>query len=89
MSMTIFIRFIRNRSPKSITFPTSITNGAGGNSSLQTKNPPVFQAFNVDGVTSSQLTSAAGVTFSTTSGTYGVMSLEWRFRYFWFYYYDI
>ena len=73
MSMTIFINSSET-SPKSITFPTSITNGSGGNSSLQTKNPPVFQAFNVDGVTSSQLTSAS-LLFST-SGTYGVMSLD-------------
>jgi hypothetical protein len=73
MSMTIFIDSSET-DPKSITFPTSITNGAGGNSSLQTKNPPVFQAFNVDGGTSSQLTSG-GVVFSTT-GTYGVMSLS-------------
>jgi hypothetical protein len=73
MSMTIFIDSSET-DPKSITFPTSITNGAGGNSSLQTKNPPVFQAFNVNGGTSSQLTSG-GVAFSTT-GTYGVMSLS-------------
>jgi hypothetical protein len=73
MSMTIFIN-LSQTDPKSITFPTSITNGAGGNSSLQTKNPPVFQAFNVNGGTSSQLTSAS-LLFST-SGTYGVMSLE-------------
>jgi hypothetical protein len=50
-----------------VTLPNDIKNGAGDNTSLSTKNPPVFVAYNVSGAGSAFI-GAAGVTFSTTSG---------------------
>ena len=49
-----------------VTLPSDIKNGAGGNTSLATTNPPVFVAYTVPSGGSAFI-GAAGVSFTTTS----------------------
>ena len=61
--------------PKSFTVPSdALQNGAGVNGNLKTVNPPVFNAYDVSGGTSSRLGSA-GLTFSTSTN-FGTFSLS-------------
>jgi len=71
--MTVYINSSETN-PKSFVVPGSaISNGAGANSSLPLINPPVFEAYNVGGGTSSQIGSA-GLSYSAST-SFGTFSL--------------
>ena len=61
--------------PKTLTVPSNaLSNGAGGNNSLNTRIPPDIRAYNVGAATSAWLSSTT-VTFST-SANHNVYSLS-------------
>ena len=66
ISMSVYINSDET-DPKTLTVPlNALSNGAGGNSALNTRVPPDVRAYNVGSSTSSWLTTTT-VTFSTTA----------------------
>ena len=66
ISLTAFIDNMEDTSV-TLTMPSNaITNGAGKNNSLATRNIPVIDVYNVDGSESSRI-GAGGISFSTSS----------------------
>jgi len=66
ISMTVFIEQMEDTTINITTPSNAIDNGAGKNNTLNTRNIPIVDAFNVAGTSSSRI-GAATISFSTTT----------------------